>query len=246
MRRGQACRGFDAKGETLFPPKGRASERNSRSRTAGEKRTLVARDLATKYGVTPTAIFWHMGRELAPSGKWETRSRSHRSANRRAGSRMDRDAGMERFQAEFEHLLERDMEIRRAHAENLAGIHELNLRVSKHLRRGVSSLKPLLSGRSGAREASPPGLQSFGSRVKELRKARGMTLEEVARAVGTHKGYVSGIELGRVRPPSARFVTRFARAFSVDEKELHRLACVEKAPPQIKGELIRAFWPEGC
>jgi DNA-binding XRE family transcriptional regulator len=158
---------------------------------------------------------------------------------------MDRDAGMEHFQAEFEHLLERDMEIRKAHAKNLAGIHELNLRVSKHLRRGVVSLKPLLSGRSGVREASPPGLQSFGSRVKELRKARGMTLEKVARAVGTHKGYVSGIELGRVRPPSPRFVTRFARAFSVDEKELHRLAWVEKAPPQINGELIRAFWPKG-
>jgi transcriptional regulator with XRE-family HTH domain len=72
-----------------------------------------------------------------------------------------------------------------------------------------------------------------------------MTLEAVARAVGTHKGYVSGIELGRVHPPSARFVTKFARVLGVDDRELHRLACVEKAPQQIKGELIRAFWPGG-
>jgi len=213
--------------------------------TAGEKRSRVARDLAAKYGVSPTAVFWHMGKELAVYGKRETRSGSRRGAGRRAALHGDPSGGMEHFQAEFEHLLERDMEIRKAHAEVLAGIHELNLRVSGRLRRRVGSLRPLLSGRSGAREVSPPGLQSFGSRVKELRKARGMTLEEVARKVGTHKGYVSGIERRRVRPPSEKFVTRFARALSVDERELHRLAWVEKAPLQIKEELIRAFWPEG-
>jgi AcrR family transcriptional regulator len=204
--------------------------------TAGEKRSAVANDLAAKYGVSPTAVFWHMGKELVVYGQRETRSSSPRKYGQRAG--------LTNYQAQFERLLERDMEIRKAHAEVLAGIHELNLRVSKSVRRRVDTLKPLLSGRSGARDISPPDLQTFGSRVKELRKARGMTLEEVARRVGTHKGYVSGIELRRVRPPSERFVTKFARVFSVDEKELHRLACVEKAPPQIREELIRAFWPE--
>jgi transcriptional regulator with XRE-family HTH domain len=70
-----------------------------------------------------------------------------------------------------------------------------------------------------------------------------MVLEEVARRVGTNKGYLSGIETGKVRPPSPRFVTRFARVFSANERELQRLAWVEKAPPQIRKELIRALWP---
>jgi transcriptional regulator with XRE-family HTH domain len=203
--------------------------------TSGEKRSVVARALAAKYRVSPTAVYWHMGKELVVYGQRETRSSSRRKSGRRVG--------MMNLQAEFDRLLERDMEIRKAHAEVLAGIHELNLRAAKSIHARVGSQKPLLTGRSGAREASPPGLQTFGSRVKELRKARGMTLEEVAQKVGTHKGYVSGIELGRVRPPSAKFVSKFARVFSIDERELHRLACVEKAPPQIRGELVRAFWP---
>ncbi len=152
---------------------------------------------------------------------------------------------MEGFQAEFERLLERDLEIRKAHARNFARIKELKRRVSRHVRLRLGSLKPLESRLSGAfQKGGGPGIQTFGSRLKELRKARGMTLEKVARGAGTTKGYLSWIERGRFQPPSGKFVTRIARFFSVDRRELLRLAYLEKAPPEFKGELIRALWPK--
>jgi transcriptional regulator with XRE-family HTH domain len=70
-----------------------------------------------------------------------------------------------------------------------------------------------------------------------------MTQDQVARAVGTNKGYVSMIESGRVQPPSPKFIAKFARLYSVDEKELLRLAYAEKAPRLIREEIIRALWP---
>ena len=70
-----------------------------------------------------------------------------------------------------------------------------------------------------------------------------MTLEQVARALRTHKGYVSSIENGKARPPSPRFIAKMARLYSVDEKELLRLAYAEKAPRLIRDEIISALWP---
>ncbi len=90
---------------------------------------------------------------------------------------------------------------------------------------------------------TPSVYQPFGARLKDLRRSKGLTLEKVARAVKTHKGYVSGIENGKVRPPSPKFVTRFARFYKVDERELLRLAYAEKAPKLIRDEIIRALWP---
>jgi transcriptional regulator with XRE-family HTH domain len=79
--------------------------------------------------------------------------------------------------------------------------------------------------------------------MRFLRGASGLTLDQVARAVGSRKGYVSSIETGQMRPPSSKFISRFARLYSVDEKELLRLAYAEKAPELIRDEIIRALWP---
>ncbi|MBI2930732.1 MAG: helix-turn-helix domain-containing protein [Planctomycetes bacterium] len=63
-----------------------------------------------------------------------------------------------------------------------------------------------------------------------------MTLEQVAHKIGSHKGYVSGIENGKVNPPSVKFIRKFARIFAYDEKNMVRLATVDKAPALVRDE----------
>lgn len=48
--------------------------------------------------------------------------------------------------------------------------------------------------------------KTFGSVVKSARLFKRMTLEGLARKIGIHKGYLSGIENDKVRPPSASIV----------------------------------------
>jgi transcriptional regulator with XRE-family HTH domain len=79
-------------------------------------------------------------------------------------------------------------------------------------------------------------MSRFGDLVKRLRKDRSMTLEQVARKIQSHKGYVSGIENGKVNPPSVKFIRKFARIFQFDEKQMVRLAYVDKAPKLIRDE----------
>jgi transcriptional regulator with XRE-family HTH domain len=79
-------------------------------------------------------------------------------------------------------------------------------------------------------------MSRFGDLVKRLRKDRSMTLEQVARKIQSHKGYVSGIENGKVNPPSVKFIRKFARIFQYDEKLMVRMAYVDKAPKLIKDE----------
>jgi SOS-response transcriptional repressor LexA len=79
-------------------------------------------------------------------------------------------------------------------------------------------------------------MSRFGDLVKKLRKERSMTLEQVARKIQSHKGYVSGIENGKVNPPSVKFIRKFARIFQYDEKQMVRMAYVDKAPKLIKDE----------
>ena len=81
-------------------------------------------------------------------------------------------------------------------------------------------------------------MSRFGDLVKSLRKEKGLTVEEVAKKVGTHKGYISGIETGKVNPPSVKMIRKFARLLGQDEKELVRLAWVDKAPALIRQEAM--------
>ena len=83
-------------------------------------------------------------------------------------------------------------------------------------------------------------MSQFGDLVRKLRKEKSLTLEEVARKVGSHKGYVSGIENGKVNPPSVKFIRKFARLFKYDEREMVRIAYVDKAPSLIQDE-VRAL-----
>ena len=73
-------------------------------------------------------------------------------------------------------------------------------------------------------------MSHFGDLVRKLRKEKGITLEAVAKKIGSHKGYVSGIENDKVNPPSVKIIKKYAKLFGQDARALARLAWVDKAP----------------
>lgn len=84
-------------------------------------------------------------------------------------------------------------------------------------------------------------MAQFGNLLYDLRKKRDLTLDAVARRAGTHKGYISGIERGKVNPPSPKFLKKFARILQYDYQELLVLAHLEKAPKEIRREMLDLF-----
>jgi transcriptional regulator with XRE-family HTH domain len=82
-------------------------------------------------------------------------------------------------------------------------------------------------------------VSNFGDLVKRLRKEKGLTLEAVAKKIGSHKGYVSGIENDKVNPPSVKIIRKFAKLFVQDEKTLVRIAWADKAPQIIREDAQR-------
>lgn len=81
-------------------------------------------------------------------------------------------------------------------------------------------------------------MKDFASQVKEARRFKGLTLQQVAVKVGTHKGYISGVENRKVNPPSAKIVRKMAKLFDLDVQELLILGVVEKAPKEVR-EIMR-------
>lgn len=84
-------------------------------------------------------------------------------------------------------------------------------------------------------------MSNFGDLVKRLRKEKSMTLEQVAKKIGSHKGYVSGIENDKVNPPSVKIIKKFARVFAQDERQLVRIAWADKAPGIIREDAQRVM-----
>lgn len=82
-------------------------------------------------------------------------------------------------------------------------------------------------------------MSHFGSLVKKLRKEKSLTLEAVAKKIGSHKGYVSGIENDKANPPSVKIILKYAKLFGQDPKMLVRLAWVDKAPAIIREDAER-------
>lgn len=70
---------------------------------------------------------------------------------------------------------------------------------------------------------SPPTNAQLGLAVRTLRKARGLSLEELAPRAGIHWTYLSGIERGR-KNPSWKVVGSLAEQLDVGVDDLARLA----------------------
>ena len=79
-----------------------------------------------------------------------------------------------------------------------------------------------------------PMTETFGQRIRELRKSRGMTQRELAEVAGVDFTYLSKIENDRLEhTPSIRTIQGLAQALEVDELELMELA--NKVPPPFQG-----------
>jgi len=59
----------------------------------------------------------------------------------------------------------------------------------------------------------------FGKKLKEVRERKNLSQGDVARILGVHRTYISGLERGR-RNPSLLTVQKVAKALGVSAKEL--------------------------
>lgn len=80
--------------------------------------------------------------------------------------------------------------------------------------------------------------ERYGLVVKRRRQAAKLTLEQVARKIGSHKGYVSGIENDKVRPPSPGVTTMVCKVLKMDVKTMLMRSWAEKAPTMIRADAI--------
>lgn len=62
-------------------------------------------------------------------------------------------------------------------------------------------------------------LKKFGDRVRELRKERGLSQEDLAELAGLHRTYIGGIERGE-RNVALVNILRLAKALNVSPGEL--------------------------
>jgi transcriptional regulator with XRE-family HTH domain len=63
--------------------------------------------------------------------------------------------------------------------------------------------------------------QKFGEKIRELRRAQGLSQEELAFRAGVHRNYLGGIERGE-RNPALENIVALAKALTVDPSELFR------------------------
>ncbi len=81
---------------------------------------------------------------------------------------------------------------------------------------------------------------TFGEHLRRLRKAKGLTLRQVAAQTGVGFTYLSRVETGRMTYgdyPSESLIHRLAEALDADEDELLLLA--EKIPEKIKTMVLQ-------
>lgn len=79
--------------------------------------------------------------------------------------------------------------------------------------------------------------QGFGERVRQLRRARQMTLEDLAAASRISKAYLSQIENGHVDPPRDEKIRRLEQAFGERPGALVLLANLARTPEEVRARL---------
>jgi transcriptional regulator with XRE-family HTH domain len=79
----------------------------------------------------------------------------------------------------------------------------------------------------------------FGKKLRTLRTSKGLTLRQLAEAVGISFTYLSKIENGKVQyTPAPDTIRALAKALDVDALELLRLA--DKVPPELEEIVVEA------
>jgi len=80
---------------------------------------------------------------------------------------------------------------------------------------------------------------TFGKRVREQRKAKGLTLEDLAERTGMAKSYLSQIETGYAPPPRDEKIQRIATALDLPAEMLLSAARLSELPGPVKARLLR-------
>lgn len=81
-------------------------------------------------------------------------------------------------------------------------------------------------------------MKTVGEIIRELRLGRELTLEALARSVGTTKSYLSMIENHRVaKPPSEKLLERLEQVFGVTEGRLRHAGDLERAPQAVRKQV---------
>lgn len=62
-------------------------------------------------------------------------------------------------------------------------------------------------------------ITNFGKRLREARLKKKMSQGDVAKKLGVHRSYISGLEHGK-RNPSLLTINKMAKAIGVEPKEL--------------------------
>ncbi|MBI2459577.1 MAG: helix-turn-helix transcriptional regulator [Parcubacteria group bacterium] len=62
-------------------------------------------------------------------------------------------------------------------------------------------------------------VSKFGQKVRKVRLQKNMSQGDIARILGVHRTYISGLERG-VRNPSLLTIQKVAKALGVDAKKL--------------------------
>ena len=73
-------------------------------------------------------------------------------------------------------------------------------------------------------------MKTFGSILREARRGRRKTLEDVARAIGCTKSHVSAFESGKNPPPSPQLIRKAARYLGLDRGRLLAFALLDRLP----------------
>jgi transcriptional regulator with XRE-family HTH domain len=84
-------------------------------------------------------------------------------------------------------------------------------------------------------------MQRFGEKLSSLRKQQGMTVRELAGALGyASHGYISLIENGKIKP-RAEFIWKVAQLFNVTTDQLIRDDLDVVAPPQPDTTIAKEY-----
>lgn len=83
----------------------------------------------------------------------------------------------------------------------------------------------------------------FGKMVHHARRSLGLTLDQVAKRIGSHKGYMSGIERGTCNPPAPDVCRKLANVLGLSADNMVALSWIEKRPKGVKLARVQAMWP---
>ena len=81
--------------------------------------------------------------------------------------------------------------------------------------------------------------RAFGPRLRELREARGLTLQGLASAAGCTKGYLSSVENEKRGVPTDEILARLEVALGLGAGELVRAAGWERTPVHVRREVVK-------